>query len=298
MDCPLPALSQTRLAYRGKDLNTGSVNTVILSDSGAFSQIIRFPLGQRTSKPRLTGLTMVIDKGLGYEQMNDLFEVSSAYIDIMKFGFGTSCLYPRHVLRQKLSLARVYSIQTCPGGTLGEIAIAQNVFPAYVDRCVKLGFTAIEISDGTIQMDADIRRRAIETAKRSFPLVVSEVGKKLEHEADIHAYAKCVMADLEAGASYVVIEGRESGENTGIYGEHGEVDTPLLDAFVAELPEAAWERIIWEAPKKGQQVEFIGRFGQDVSLGNIPPADVMALECLRLGLRADTFTWTLTEDDK
>ncbi|GEO25103.1 phosphosulfolactate synthase [Alicyclobacillus acidoterrestris] len=271
---------------------------MILSDSGPFSQIIGYPLGKRPGKPRDNGLTMVIDKGLGYEQLGDILEIASPYVDLVKFGFGTSCLYPRHILRQKLSLARVYAVQTCPGGTLGEIALTQGVYDKYVERCAKLGFTAIEISDGTIELDADTRLYAIETAKRAFKLVISEVGKKLDRTADVRTYAQQVVADLDAGADYVVVEGRESGENVGIYGDHGQVDTSILDDFIHLLPPAVRSKIIWEAPKKVQQVELIKRFGQTVNLGNIPPADVLALECLRLGLRADTFALKIHADDK
>jgi phosphosulfolactate synthase len=266
---------------------------VILSDSGAFSQIIKFPKGTRPGKPRRTGLTMVIDKGCGYETLSDVLEVSSAYIDVLKFGFGTSCLYPKHILRQKLSLARVYSVHTCPGGTLGEIAMIQDVFESYLQRCVRLGFTAMEISDGTISLDGDKRKRCIGLAKSMMKLVISQVGKKLEQSSDICSHVEQVVADLEAGADYVVIEGRESGENVGIYGGAGQVDQRILEEFVSALPSEAVPKIIWEAPKKTQQVELIQRFGQTVSLGNIPPADVIALECLRLGLRADTFADTL-----
>lgn len=271
---------------------------MILSDSGAFSHIIRYPSGKRPGKPRTTGITMVIDKGLGYEAENDLLEVAGAYVDIIKFGFGTSCLYPRHILRQKLSLARVYSVHACPGGTLAEIALKQRVFDAYLDRCVKLGFTAMEISDGTIELPTDERRSAIEQAKKQFPLVVSEVGKKLDDHADIRKFARQVVDDLAAGSDYVIVEGRESGEGVGIYKRQGEVDDSILADFTAELPAEAQARLIWEAPKKPQQVELIVRFGQTVNLGNIVPSEVVALECLRLGLRADTFSRTFTTDDK
>ncbi|WAH35516.1 phosphosulfolactate synthase [Alicyclobacillus dauci] len=274
------------------------MNTVILSDSGAFSQIIQYPLGKRSSKPRAAGVTMVIDKGLGYEALNDHLEIASSYMDILKLGFGTSCLYPRHILRQKLSLARVYSVHTCPGGTLTEIAITQNVFHKYVERCAKLGFTAMEISDGTIELDADTRLRAIELAKAHMGLVITEVGKKLERTTDMEKFVKQLVADLEAGADYVIVEGRESGENIGIYGSHGEIDEVLFEDFTAMLPPQALSKVMWEAPKKSQQVELIKRFGQSVNLGNIPPSDVIALECLRLGLRSDSLTFTFDNSFK
>lgn len=238
---------------------------------------------------------MVIDKGLGYEGLHDLLEVSHAYIDIVKFGFGTSCLYPRHILRQKLSLARVYSVQTCTGGTLGEIAMVQGVYKEYVKHCSKLGFTSIEISDGTIPMSRTTRLQAIQTAKATFPVVISEVGKKLTTTIDIQAYANEIVQDVEAGADFVVVEGRESGENTGFYNAKGDLQRELFDSLTSLLPDDILHKLIWEAPKKSQQTEFIRHFGQDVNLGNIPTTDVLALECLRLGLRADTFASTLSD---
>lgn len=238
---------------------------------------------------------MVIDKGSGYEYLNDLLEVGSCYMDILKFGFGTSCLYPRHILRQKLSLARVYSVAACPGGTLGEIALVQGVYDRYLNRCVKLGFSAIEISDGTISLPQKERCRAIASAKSVLGLVISEVGKKLDPTTDIRAHAKQVVDDLNAGADYVILEGRESGEGVGVFSGEGQIQTDLLQAFVSELPEDVKQKVIWEAPKKSQQVDFISKFGQDVNLGNIQPTDVIALECLRLGLRADTLAMTIDE---
>lgn len=271
---------------------------MILSECGAFSQIIRCPNGTRPGKPRTVGITMVMDKGLGYEQQNSILDVASAYIDLVKFGFGTSCLYPRHILQQKLSRAHAYSVHTCPGGTLGEIALDQQVFDQYLKECAKLGFSAIEVSDGTINLDMQTRHLAIKQAKSMFPLVVSEVGKKLDSTSDIRTYVKQVITDLDAGSDYVTIEGRESGEGVGIYKSQGEVDSTLLDDFMSELPTDARNKVIWEAPKKNQQVELITRFGQLVNLGNIQPSEVIALECLRLGLRADTFIQTLAKDDK
>ena len=47
-------------------------------------------------------------------------------------------------------------------------------------------------------------------------------------------------------------------------------------------------RLLFEAPQKAQQVWFIRKFGPNVNLGNIPPDEVIPLETLRLGLRADT----------
>lgn len=239
---------------------------------------------------------MVIDKGLSLAETESLLSIASATIDLLKLGFGTSAVYPERVLRAKLERAAQADVLTCPGGTLAEVAWMEGVFPAYLRRCRDLGFRAMEISDGTIDLSPDDRARAIEAAKRVFPLVITEVGKKLSGNVDLVACAKGVVRDLEAGADYVILEGRESGEGVGIYDVGGQVLDDALDMFVEALPDKARDRVIWEAPKKSQQVELIRRFGPTVNLGNVPPADAIALECLRLGLRADTLVFALSAD--
>ena len=59
----------------------------------------------------------------------------------------------------------------------------------------------------------------------------------------------------------------------------------LIDEIAHAVPV---ERLLFEAPRKEQQVWFLQRFGHEVNLGNIAPRDVLSLETLRLGLRADT----------
>jgi phosphosulfolactate synthase len=43
---------------------------------------------------------------------------------------------------------------------------------------------------------------------------------------------------------------------------------------------------------------FITRFGPDVSLGNIPPEELLPLETLRVGLRADSAPTPLRASSK
>ncbi|SHK15628.1 phosphosulfolactate synthase [Alicyclobacillus tolerans] len=264
---------------------------MILSEKRAFAQIIQSPIPNRKEKPRTEGLTMVIDKGMGTREFTDLMEVASAHLDILKFGFGSSTLYPESVLRQKLDIAKLYSVFTCPGGTLAEIAYHQNAFKEYLHYCVKLGFTAMEISDGTLDIPSEDRLRMIEQAKSQLSLVLSEVGKKLTHGVDPIALAKQVKLDLLAGADYVVVEGRESGENAGMYDGSGHLDELVFQEFLACLNTSEQQRLMFEAPKKSQQIDFIERFGTQVNLGNIAPAETIALECLRRGLRSDTFAF-------
>ena len=90
--------------------------------------------------------------------------------------------------------------------------------------------------------------------------------------------------ELDAGAWKVIAEGREGG-TAGIYRPTGELRTGLVDEIEHSLD---FHDLIWEAPTKASQAWFVKHFGSDVNLGNIPPDEVIPLETLRLGLRADT----------
>lgn len=254
----------------------------------------RFPLPGYGSKPRQVGYTMVLDKRLGLKETEDLLALAGDYIDLIKLTFGTSALYPEAVLRAKIKLIRSYGVDVYPGGTLFEIAVWQDRLEPFLQCAADLGFTEIEISDGTLDLSPQARRRAIQRAKACGFKVVTEVGKKNGPPLPVLRMQQMIVDDLAAGADQVIIEGRESGKGVGIFDEEGRIKTAELEALVHDLP--AFERVlIWEAPLKSQQVSLIQRFGPNVNLGNIAPEEVLALAALRYGLRGDTFGLCLTE---
>ena len=99
-----------------------------------------------------------------------------------------------------------------------------------------------------------------------------------------YRWVELIQAELAAGAWKVIAEARESG-NVGIFRHDGEVRMGLIDEIVHAIEP---DQILFEAPRKDQQVWFVRRFGANVNLGNIPPEDVLSLETIRLGLRSDT----------
>lgn len=253
----------------------------------AFDGAVRSPLSGRLGKPRRAGQTMIIDKGLGLSQTGDLLELAAPYIDFIKLGFGTAALYPAQVLRAKVGLIRSYGIAVYPGGTFLEAALVQDRLDQYLDRVCRLGFTHVEVSDGTITLAARERAQAIRKAIGLGLEVITEVGKKDGALAiNVREALQQIESDLAEGACKVIVEGRESGHGVGIYDEQGRVKTGELDAIVAGLPDQSL--LMWEAPHKSQQEEFILRFGPNVSLGNVAPGEILGVEALRRGLRADT----------
>lgn len=262
----------------------------------AWDGTIEAPIGGRSGKPRTTGWTMVLDKGLGLGETADWLALAGDYVDVLKLTFGTSAFYPPKMLRRKALLVRRAGVHIMPGGTLAEIALLQRKWESFLDRAGDLGFDALEISDGTIEIPASLRQEAIRSARERGFLVIAEIGKKHpDDEQDLEFQIEQALADLVAGASKVIVEGRESGLGVGIYGAGGEIRRDRLEVLAGRLP---LENVIWEAPLKKQQQELILAFGADVGLGNIPPGDVLALEALRIGLRGDTLRAAIARDGK
>lgn len=254
----------------------------------AWDGILDFPHADRVPSPRVRGMTMVIDKGTGLTDTRDLLELAGDYVDQIKLTFGTSAFYSTRLLKQKIELVKSYGIDIFPGGTFLELAVLQGKLDEYLARAQDLGFSGIEVSDGTITISAADRRATIERARaKGFQLVVSEVGKKdpRDRVPDLHLWAQ-VEDDFQSGSDFVIVEGRESGEGVVIYDEDGRIIENELEEMVSHVSDPS--RLMWEAPNKSQQQALILRFGPNVNLGNVAPPDVLALEALRVGLRGDT----------
>jgi phosphosulfolactate synthase len=240
-------------------------------------------LPARSPKPRTDGITHVIDRGLSVAEVDGLVEVAGDFIDIVKLGWGTALATGN--LERKLARYRTHEIPVVLGGTLTELAIAQDRLDRLIAWVHELGLQHFEISDGTITLEHDRKLELIARLSREFT-VLSEVGSKDDTGAITPPYrwVEQMQAELAAGAWKVIAEGREAG-TAGIFRPTGEVREGLIDEIVHEVEVT---RIMFDAPLKHQQVWFVRRFGSKVSLGNIPPGEVLALETLRLGLRSDT----------
>lgn len=239
-------------------------------------------LPERAAKPRQHGLTHVLDRGLSVADIDGLAEVAGDYVDIVKLGWGTAIATGN--LEAKLARYREHGITVMLGGTLTELAIAQNRLDALVAWLHELEIEHIEVSDGTITLEHERKVELIERLANEFT-VLSEVGSK--DNTRIMApfrWVDQIQAELEAGAWKVIAEARESG-SVGIFRHDGEVRMGLIDEIVHAIP---FDKILFEAPRKDQQVWFVRRFGSDVNLGNITPEEVLSLETIRVGLRSDT----------
>lgn len=239
-------------------------------------------LPQRSAKPREHGITHVLDSGLSVAEVESLVEVAGDAVDLVKLGWGTAVVTEN--LQPKLACYRAHGIPVVLGGTLTELAIAQDRVEQLVAWLHELELGHVEISDGTLVLPHERKLELIERLARDF-VVLSEVGSK--DDARIMApyvWVEQIEAELAAGAWKVIAEARENG-TAGIYRADGEVRMGLIDEIAHAVPV---EQLLFEAPRKDQQVWFLRRFGHEVNLGNIAPRDVLSLETLRLGLRGDT----------
>ncbi|GAB6935394.1 phosphosulfolactate synthase [Calditerricola yamamurae] len=263
------------------------------SVSPLWSRELADPSACRPPKPRQRGLTMVLDKGMGLAQFADWLQTVGDHVDIVKLGFGTAALYPIDVLQRKIRLAAERGVQITPGGTFFEVAFVRRRAGDYLDQVARLGFTAVEISEGTVSLPRAERTRWIREALARGLIVYTEYGKKNGAPLSPFALVETAQADLEAGARAVLIEGRESGRGVGLYDPDGQLREDLLHDVLTLLADIGTDNVIWEAPKKDQQVTFLRALGPHVNLGNVAPSDAMALEAMRRGLRGDTLPFYL-----
>ena len=238
---------------------------------------------ERTIKPRMSGITMVMDKGLSTEEARNLMSVGHPHIDVVKLGFGTAFVTPN--LKEKLAVYREYDMPVYFGGTLFEAFLIRNQFEDYIAVCKEFGVSYMEVSDGSITIPHAEKCGYIEKLSKH-GVVLSEVGSKdAAHIIPPYKWIELMSAELSAGAAYVIAEAREAG-NVGIYRGSGEVREGLVQEILTQIPA---EKILWEAPQKAQQLYFLELIGCNVNLGNIAPSEIIALEAMRIGLRGDTF---------
>ena len=240
------------------------------------------------AKPRSVGLTSIIDKGLAPAEAQQLAAVAGEWMDVVKLGWGTSRLQPGDVLARKIQSYKAAGIAPATGGTLLEVAFAQDCVPAFLRGARNVGFEIIEVSNGVHPMSETQKLELIRQIRGEGFRVWSEVGKKDPTEdagLTIEDRLSAIESELEAGAEKVILEARESG-TVGIFDSKGK---PVVELLSAVAENVGIEHIVFEAPQKSQQVWLIHQLGRCVNLGNIPANEAIPVATLRMGLRGDTF---------
>jgi phosphosulfolactate synthase len=239
----------------------------------------------RETKPRLSGLTMMMDGGLPTGAFIDLIESFAEHVDVVKFGWGTSLVTPD--IQRKIDVLAAHDVDFYFGGTMFEKFISQGQFEQWRRVCDSYGCRSVEVSNGTIDLSNEEKARYASILCPDFR-VFSEVGLKdsaLSESMTPDMWLAYIRQDLDAGADYVITEARETG-SSGICHANGELRADLMDEILGSDVDVS--QLLFEAPNKALQTYLIKRVGPNVNLGNIASTDVVSLETLRLGLRGDT----------
>ncbi len=201
-------------------------------------------LPERDRKPRSRGLSHVLDKGVTTATLEALLDQAGDFVDVLKIGWGIAYVDP--TVKERVALCTAAGVTVSLGGTLLEVCEAQGRVDELRRWAAGIGIQAIEVSDGLQAMTPARKAELIRSLSADF-VVFAETGAK-DGDAPVvtEQWLAEMDADLEAGASWVIAEGRESG-TVGLYHADGSVRTDLVDAIAARLP---LDRVIFEAPRK------------------------------------------------
>ena len=239
-------------------------------------------LPARAVKPRSRGVTHVLDSGLTPEATRAFLGHTGHLVDIVKVGWGIGYVDP--ALEERVGICAGHDCPVSLGGTLLELAALQDRVGELRDWALKVGITHVEVSNGLRALPVSRKHALVRELAVDF-VVLAETGAKEGNYPPTPAeWAQEMAIDLEAGATWVIAEGRESG-TVGLYRPDQGIREELVTAIVDWIPQ---DKVIFEAPDKNQQAWFVRQLGADVNLGNVAPGSVLSLETLRLGLRADT----------
>ncbi len=240
-------------------------------------------LPTRTEKNRSYGLTSIHDVHLTIAQTETILNDYSMFLDYAKFGVGTAYVAPN--LKERIILYKKFNVIPYFGGTLFEKFYSEGKLDDFLIFMSKNDINTIEISTGTIDILLDVRMELVSKLCKDFN-VLTEVGSK---DAELvmapSLWINEINSLLQAGANYVITEGRNSG-TAGIYRTSGEMRTGLVEDIILQCDV---NKIIFEAPNSSAQMHFINKIGANVNLGNIKPEDLLLLETQRVGLRSETF---------
>ncbi len=239
-------------------------------------------LPERDHKPRRRGVSHVLDKGMTTAAQEALLGQVGDLVDVVKIGWGIAYVDP--TVKERVALYNAAGVTVSLGGTLLEVCVAQGRVDELRRWAAGIGVDALEVSNGLRAMTPERKTNLVRSLSADF-IVLAETGAKDGQSPVVTEQWLVEMeADLAAGATWLIAEGRESG-TVGLYRHDASLRTDLVGAIAARLPV---DRVIFEAPRQAQQAELIRGFGAGVNLGNVSADDVLSLETLRLGLRAGT----------
>jgi len=241
----------------------------------------------RSSKPRKTGLTMMMDWGLAYRRVEDYLELLEPYVDLVKIVVGTARLYPSDYLERKLALYKENNVVPFLGGQFSEYVYATQGWDGmtpFFQEAKRLGFDALEVSDNCVPLNDQERMRMIRMAIDCGLEVHGEVGSKVEMQSADELISQAKVCQ-EAGCEIVLVEGAEliadGKPNAEMLRQlRNELD---LEKTLFELT-GPWIKGVTQSGVHQLKRFLLDEFGPDINMANVMPDDVLETEALRVGL--------------
>ena len=244
----------------------------------------------RPKKPRNTGITMMVDQGIGLSYQKDLLNMAGEYIDLAKIAVGICGLISEQDILDKISAYKEHEINTFIGGQFLEYGIHHQgleIAKSYFQEVRRLGFGYLEVSDNNLQINPADKYELIRIGAQEYGLtILGEVGSKFE-SSSTKAMVEGIKGCLNAGAWKVFVEAAELTDKTDgsikedvIMQISQEVD---LDNIIFELP-GTWIKNVHHCDIHDMAIFMVNQFGSGINLANVGPTEVIMLETLRTGV--------------
>lgn len=238
--------------------------------------------------PELPPRTSPFDPGYDPATVESHIEQSWHLMSVLKISMACWQIAQESATRRKVNAARKYNVPVCTGGGPFEVAGTFNVLPQFIDLAAGIGATRIEAGEGFTDQTMDPRQIVRMAAERGLE-VQYEAGKK--HDGTFTAAIVEELVDegkrwLDAGAKLIVIEGRESALNVGLFDDRGRVNAAFAERFVEGY---GMDYVCFEAPNKPSQFALMNHFGPTVQISNVRLEELLRVEIYRRGLHSDAF---------
>lgn len=232
--------------------------------------------------------TSPFDPGYDVATVVSHLEQSGHLMSRLKLSMACWLIADEEATRAKIAAARRLSVPLVTGGGPFEIANAKGRLEQYFELCASLGIDRIEAGEGFTTLNRR-PREIVKLASRYGLGVQMELGDKHGGQFDDRVVGELIRSGLDwldAGAEAIVVEGRESAQEIGLFDAGGRLDLEAAEAFAAAFGLA---RTIFEAPNKRSQFDFLNHFGNRVQLGNVRMEELLRVEIYRRGLHSDAY---------
>jgi phosphosulfolactate synthase len=243
---------------------------------------------RRIGVPDFPPLISPFDPGYDPVTLESHLDQSAHLMAALKISMACWQIASERATRRKIAAARAHHVPTVTGGGPFEVAVAQGALEAYLDLCADLGITRIECGEGFTDL-TQAPRAIVRMARERGLEVQYEMGKKHEGPFTAASLGAAIARGeswLEAGASLLVVEARESAAGVGAFAGDGSLNTAVADRFAEAF---GLDITVFEAPNKSSQFAFLEHFGPRVHLCNVRLEEVLRVEIFRRGLHSDAF---------